>query len=154
MTEQLITRRYKIPFVSDHPAFIDYLFDHHHFGFNESYEESAGTLGKECVYFDGDIVYKWTLRDAEIGFTVVDHSAIVYGTINGEEKPVAQLDGLTDDDVAFLTHSKKKVTLTGGTGKQIIENVETGKFRFGPERFYPWHFIIQGTARKVCRRPQ
>lgn len=152
--DNLITRRYKIPFVSDRPAFIDYLFDHHHFSFNDLYEESAKTLGEDCSYSDGDIVYKWNLRDAEIGFEVVDHSAVVYGTINGEQKPVAQLDGLTDDDVAFLTHSKKKVTLAGGIGKQIIENVETGKYRFGPEKFYPWRFIIQGTARKVCRRPQ
>lgn len=152
--DNLITRRYKIPFVSDRPAFIDYLFDHHHFGFNSLYEEPARDLVEDGAFLPGDIVYKWNLRDAEISFGVIDHSVVVYGMINGEQMPVAQLDGLTDDDVAFLTHSKKTIILSGGTGKQIIENEETGRCRLGSEKFYPWHFIIHGTARKVCRHQQ
>ena len=151
MTDNLVRRKYTIPFLSNHPAFIDYLFDHRHFGFNDCYEDTARALVEENCFSVGDIVYKWDLRDAEIGFGVVGHSAIIYGTINGEDKPVAQLDGLSDDDIAFLTHSNKKIILIGGTGREIIQNEETGRYRLGPEKYYPWKFIVRGTARRVCR---
>ena len=146
MSNKIIKRTYIIPFKSDRPAFVDYLFDHHHFSFNEAYEETAKNAVEDYGFIDGDIVFKWGLRDAEISFEVKDRSAIVYGMINGKETPVAQLDNLSADDADFLAHSRKKVRMNGGMGKQIIQNDETGRYRFGREMFYPWKFIIYGEA--------
>ena len=146
MKNTAIKRTYIIPFTSDRPAFIDYLFDHHHFSFNEAYGETAKNAVEDYGYMDGDIVFKWGMRDAEISFEVKDGCAIVYGMINGKETPVAKLENLSADDADFLSHSKKKVRLNGGLGKEIIENDETGKYRFSKETFYPWKFTIYGEA--------
>ena len=149
MSDDLIRRTYTVPFISGHPLFIDYLFDHHHFRFNDFYTGSAKAAVDDCGYCANDIVYKWALRDADVTFEIVDDSAVLYGMINGENQIVARLDNLTRDDVKYLSKAEKKLTLTGGMGKKILLNDETGRYRYDREQFYPWTFVIHGVARLV-----
>lgn len=141
-----IKRVYAVECQSKHPAYIDYLFDHKHFAFNDAYDESAKNAVEDYGYDEDMVVSKWILRDADISFEVKDHTAIVYGFMNGVETQVAVNDGLDDDDVEFLAKAKKKVSFSGGLGKKILMNDETGRYRWEREQYYPWTFYIHGVV--------
>lgn len=117
-------------------------FQNREFWQNDLYESTLREL-EENGHDEGDIVYKWEIRPLLCRVETGEGSAKVYASADGETYEfIGSLPDLASGDIRILS-GELDLIAEGGTGYEILYNSETGKYRKGKEKYYPWRFKVR-----------
>lgn len=144
MAEDVIVRRYIVPASSADPDLVRKIFRGRQYTLNGDFEDDPASLLDDGLYYDGDIVYKYSLPTVDVTVGImsdpyrleIESDGVLFGEIP-----------LSKDDYLFLRVARKTARIHGGEGKQIMERSD-GSARFRPAVHYPWEIVITGRARR------
>lgn len=125
-------------------AVIESRFNNKEFWEDERYSETARQLVNDEMMDEGDVVYKWQIKPLGVRCDLKEDSIDVYATADGSEyEYIGYIPDVTKGDKRLFDGGELYLNAQGSTGKELLYNLETDRYRLGKEQYYPWSFSVR-----------